>query len=63
MRAENDVTYLAFKIRVTAADGVVTEGAGVAIEGRIDAGRVRQTIIDLVRTAAGRREMASREAS
>lgn len=63
MRTEDDVTYLAFKVRVTAPNGAVAEGAGVAIEGRIDPGRVRQTIIDLVRTSAGRWEMASSEAS
>ncbi|HVK81999.1 MAG TPA: hypothetical protein VM915_15465 [Verrucomicrobiae bacterium] len=63
MRADDDVTYLAFKVRVTAPNGVVAEGECFATSGRINPDRVRRTIIDLVRTGADRWEFASTEAS
>ena len=63
MRAEDDVTYLAFKVRVTAPNGVVAEGECFATGGGIDPDRMRRTMIDLVRTSADRWEFASAEAS
>lgn len=61
MRAD-DAAYFAFKVRVTTPNGVVAEGECFAVNGRIDPDRVRNTIIDLVRTSADRWEFASTEA-
>lgn len=61
MRAD-DVTYLAFRVRLTAPNGVVAEGECFAVDGGSDPERVRRTIIDLVRTGADTWEFASTEA-
>ncbi|PZO53284.1 MAG: hypothetical protein DCF16_07380 [Alphaproteobacteria bacterium] len=63
MRADDDVTYLAFKVRVTAPNGTVVEGECLATSGHIDPDRMRAAIIDLVRTSADCWEFASAEAS
>ena len=63
MRADDDVTYLAPKTRVTAPNGCVAEGECVAMDGRIEHDRVCRTNIDLVRAGADRWEFASAEAS
>lgn len=63
MRADDDVNYLTFKVRVTAPNGFVAEGECVAMDGRADFDRVRGAIIDLVRTSADQWEFASAEAS
>ncbi|HEX8902904.1 hypothetical protein [Vitreimonas sp.] len=62
MRADDDVTYLTFKVRVTAPNGFVAEGECVAKNGRADFDRARGAIIDLVRTSADQWEFASSEA-
>lgn len=61
MRAD-DVTYLAFRVRLTAPNGVVAEGECFAVDGHSDPERVRRTIIDLFRTGADTWEFASTEA-
>lgn len=45
MRTDDDVAYIAFKLRVTAPDGAVAE-----LDGRIPEHRLKRTVIDFVRT-------------
>lgn len=47
MRADDDVAYVAFKLRVTAPDGAVAE-----LDGRIPEDRLKRTVIDFVRTVS-----------
>lgn len=63
MRADDDVIFLAVKVRVTTSEGVVAEGECVAVDGRIVVARARQTIIEFARTSAHRWELPAEYAS
>ena len=63
MRADDDVTYVAFRVRLTTPNGVVAEGECVVAGGHIDLDGARCTFIEMVRSGADRWEFASAEAS
>ncbi len=52
MSRDDNATFVAFKVRVTALNGFIAEGECVACDGVIVADRVRETVLDLVRSGA-----------